>query len=66
MTNASAEKLKAFINGGIEKESTLHTDGWSGYRGIEKSGFTHITTALQHLEKDAHVYFPAYIVCSRC
>ena len=55
--NASAEKLKAFLEGKIEPESTVHTDGWRGYSGLENSGFKHIKIVAKKTEKP-HITFP--------
>ena len=38
--DASAESIHPFIVENIESGSTLVTDGWSGYNGIENKGFT--------------------------
>lgn len=39
--NGSADTLHAFITDTIAPGSTVITDGWSGYRGIEAIGYTH-------------------------
>jgi len=39
--NASSEVLNGFIENNIEKSSTIVTDGWNGYIGISKIGYTH-------------------------
>ena len=54
--NASAEKLKAFLEGKIEPESAMHTDGWRGYDGLENSGFKHIGIVAKKTEK-THITF---------
>jgi len=38
--DASSASIHPFICDNIEKESTLITDGWSGYNGIEREGYT--------------------------
>jgi len=40
--DASAEKLEPFITANIAKGATVHTDGWSGYNGVEKLGYKHV------------------------
>jgi len=37
--DASADSIRTFVNENIEKGSTLITDGWNGYNGIEDKGF---------------------------
>jgi transposase-like protein len=54
--NASKEKLEAFVKGELEPESIVHTDGWRGYLGIERSGFAHIRTISP--PKESHIHFP--------
>ncbi len=36
--SASGKELHGFVTGAIEKGSVLHTDGWSGYRGLGPKG----------------------------
>lgn len=40
--NASAEELQAFISPNVAKGSILRTDGWRGYCGVEKIGYSHV------------------------
>ncbi len=44
---ASAKELHAFVREAVEPGSTVHTDGWDGYEGIEKKGYTHEATPLK-------------------
>lgn len=39
--NASAASLHAFIRDSVEVGSQIHTDGWTGYQGLEKHGYDH-------------------------
>jgi len=39
--DASAESLHPFIESSVEPGSTIHTDGWQGYAGIDKKGYDH-------------------------
>lgn len=39
--DASATSLEDAISNGIEPSSTIHTDGWEGYRGLSKLGYVH-------------------------
>lgn len=40
ISDASSKSLHPFISGNVEVGSHLITDGWSGYSGIDKLGFT--------------------------
>ena len=37
----------------IDPDSTVHTDGWEGYAGIEEQGYRHEVTVLRGLGKNA-------------
>ncbi len=54
--NASKLKLKKFLDGKLEPETTVHTDGWRGYDGFERSGYRHIRTVSE--SKEAHINLP--------
>jgi transposase-like protein len=41
VADASATSLHAFVTDHIEPGSTVITDGWQGYRGLERLGYTH-------------------------
>lgn len=45
--SASAKELHAFVKGAVEAGSTVHTDGWDPYKGIEKEGYKHEVTPLK-------------------
>ncbi len=42
ISDASSESLNKFINNNIEKSSEIITDGWKGYNGIAKIGYSHV------------------------
>lgn len=42
----SASKLHSFIVDSIESGSVVHTDGWSGYKGLETKGYVHEVTVI--------------------
>ena len=42
----SASKLQSFIVEAIEPGSVVHTDGWSGYNGLETNGYLHEVTVI--------------------
>lgn len=56
--DASAESLHGFVQDCIEPGSTLHTDGWRGYSGLEKKGYDHEITPLRGHLKDASKLLP--------
>jgi len=41
LTDASAATLHPFITAHVEPEARVITDGWAGYRGLAKLGYTH-------------------------
>ena len=43
---ASKHQLHGFIQEAVEPDSTIHTDGWEGYVGLEALGYRHATWQL--------------------
>jgi transposase-like protein len=39
--NVKSNTLQALVKEHVEAGSTIYTDGWQGYRGLDKSGFSH-------------------------
>ena len=56
--DASAASLHSFVEDSIATGSTLHTDGWQGYAGLEKKGYQREVTVLQGRRKDASRLLP--------
>ena len=56
--NASSESLTKFICDAIQQDSTIHTDGWSGYNDIKSFGYKHEITVQSTSEDQAHVSMP--------
>jgi len=56
--DASAVSLHSFVEDSIATGSTLHTDGWQGYAGLEKKGYQRKVTVLQGRRKDASRLLP--------
>lgn len=48
--NASARSLESFVMGAVEPGSLVHTDGWSGYAGLEACGYVHLATPQKRLD----------------
>ena len=57
--NCSKAKLTAFLDGRLELESTVHTDGWRGYDGLERSGYAHVREVVDGSGMEAHVVLPS-------
>ncbi len=45
--DASAASLHAFLEEAVKPGSTVHTDGWEGYAGLESKGYAHKVTVLR-------------------
>jgi transposase-like protein len=41
LADGSAESLHPFVTGAVEPGSTVITDAWQGYRGLEAKGYVH-------------------------
>ena len=57
LTDASSDSLHPFVVNNIEEGSNLITDGWSGYSGIEKKGFSR-EIHIQKNERDEENLLP--------
>jgi transposase-like protein len=58
IADASADSLHSFVIDCIEPGSTLHTDGWQGYAGLEKKGFDREVSVTRGRKKDASKLLP--------
>jgi len=58
IVDASADSLHPFVIDCIEPGSTLHTDGWQSYAGLEKKGFAREISATRGRRKDASKLLP--------
>jgi transposase-like protein len=56
IANCTKAKLKEFLDGKLEPETTVATDGWRGYDGIDNSGYAHIRYVMD--DDPAHVLLP--------
>jgi len=50
LTDASQDSLHKFIQESVESGSTVVTDGWLGYSGLEAIGYNHEITVHQDLD----------------
>ncbi len=53
--DASSPSLHGFVQQSIAPGSTVHTDGWAPYQGLEKLGYAHTITRLKGQGKEAAV-----------
>jgi transposase-like protein len=56
--DASAASLHPFVQDCVEPGSTLHTDGWQGYSGLDKKGYQREITVLRGRRKEASTLMP--------
>lgn len=56
--DASAGSLHTFVQDCIAPGSTLHTDGWQGYVGLEQKGYPREVTVLRGRRKEASQLMP--------
>jgi transposase-like protein len=56
--DVSAQSLTRFVQDAVEPGSVVHTDGWSGYAGLGKLGFTHARTTLKGSGQAPHELMP--------
>jgi transposase-like protein len=55
VADGSTPSLHGFIQRAITPGSTVHTDGWAPYQGLEKLGYAHTVTRLKGKGKEAAV-----------
>lgn len=53
--DASSPSLHGFVQQSIAPGSTVHTDGWAPYQGLENLGYTHTITRLKGQGKEAAI-----------
>jgi len=58
IADASTASLHPFVLDGVEPGSTLHTDGWQGYAGLEQKGFAREVSTTRGRRKDASKLLP--------
>jgi len=63
IADASADSLHSFVIDCIEPGSTLHTDGWQGYAGLEKKGFEREVSVTRGRKKEASKLLPLVHRC---
>jgi len=55
IADGSSDSLHGFIQQTIAPGSTVHTDGWLGYQGLDKLGYTHLATRISPRTREAAV-----------
>ena len=58
VADVSTTSLHGFLLNNVEMGAEIRTDGWNGYKGIEKLGFNHIVTNISASGDPAHVVMP--------
>lgn len=56
--SVSRKELHAFVQVSVESGSTVHTDGWWAYRGLEELGYAHDVTVVSGREESASQLLP--------
>jgi transposase-like protein len=56
--DVSGEGLVGFIEAVVEKGSSIHTDGWSGYSTLFAKGYKHKVKTISLSTKEAHELMP--------
>lgn len=56
--DASAGSLHSFVQDCIVEGSTVHTDAWQGYMGLERKGYSREVTAVGGRRRDASKLLP--------
>ena len=50
--------LHAFVEASVEPGSTIYTDGWNGYRGLDRKGYIHEATVISKTDATASEVMP--------
>jgi transposase-like protein len=66
VADASAESLQPFIKRAIEPDTVVNTDGWLGYKGLERLGYKHQVAVLRGQPRSvaAEVFPRVHLVAS--
>lgn len=56
--DASGDSLVGFLRDCVAPGTTVHTDDWNGYNGVQEAGFVHRVTSLQGGPERAGKFFP--------
>ena len=61
LSDASADVLESTIQQMVESGSTIRTDGWAGYNGLNQLGYTHVPMVNRNV-KDEDLIAQAHLV----
>ena len=56
--DVSSDCLLPFVQNAVSPGSVVHTDGWSGYRGLATAGYQHQVTIISDGSEPAHEVMP--------
>jgi transposase-like protein len=56
--DVSAASLRKFVSINVRKRAEVRTDGWSGYKGIEKLEYRHVVKNISESGDHAHIAMP--------
>lgn len=56
--DVSSDCLLPFVQNAVAPGSVVHTDGWSGYRGLAAAGYQHQVTVISDGPEPAHEVMP--------
>jgi len=56
--DVSSASLHPFISENVSKGAEIKTDGWSGYNGVKKLGYTHVVSNISASKDPAHIAMP--------
>jgi transposase-like protein len=62
--NASKESLHGFIKANVETGSTVITDGWSGFSGLDKEGYAHTVPKKYEVVDEKNMMPHAHLLAS--
>ena len=57
--NCTKKTLHQFAKGTLKLDTTVHTDDWRGYLGLERSGYAHIRAVADKELLEAHDLLPS-------
>ena len=56
--DVSGPSLVGFVRDAVQRGAVVRTDGWKGYDGLRKAGYTHAATKVSASGSPAHVVMP--------
>ena len=56
--DVSSDSLHKFVLNNVQRGADVMTDGWTGYKGIETLGYSHVVRNISTNENPVHVVMP--------